>query len=391
MFLSTSRSIRLSSLAVLAVTLLSGCASIVSQGALSPPMLNVTLMSEPELNAIGYRHGKFCEVANYHELGFEALQQRYDTQGLCMAYMHAPAYDNAGLRNWAVQADTWGEHAPIRTRAMEVELKYWPWHSALSAPFFDALSIDDSQEQLLYAIELNTTRGDDEVVLHLTREDSAESPVQKQGTYVLMHGFRTNKQSLFFVAEALRFHGYDVVLVDLLGHGQSQGEFSFSGKPDAMVVSELMDSLALQGPVHALGMSMGGTTAAHLTALRDDIESLTLLAPMLEFVDAFVDAGRAYTRTAHLLPQSTLQKGAQHALNEVGTPLGDTSVVQRVSELGVPVLIFASANDSISSLNKLQQLQSDAVTVHASEPRTHHGMMLLDTADIAVWLQWRGQ
>ncbi len=109
---------------------------------------------------------------------------------------------------------------PLVTKASEVSLRAWPFAE-------ETLADRSKRVAMRYEIELETTRGNDAVTLLL------DAPThENQGTYVLIHGFRTNKASLFFIAESMRFAGFDVVMVDLFGHGGSQGEFTFSGKPD---------------------------------------------------------------------------------------------------------------------------------------------------------------
>lgn len=362
---------------------LSGCASLVSRGALSPPMLNLDLLSDQQMAAIGYQQGSFCGQGEQSQTNTNEAQQ-----APCLAYLTAPAYHQASRLQWALEAATWAEQAPISTSAMEVRLRFWADAAVVKSPLaahMQAAHYHASEEVVMpYVVELNTTRGDDVLAMVLDNPVADEA----RGTYLLIHGFRTNKESLFFIAEALRYYGYDVIMVDLFGHGDSSGTFSFSGLPDARLISALVDDLAPRGPLNILGMSMGGTTATHVSRLRSDINSITLMAPMLEFVDAFVDAGRAYTQTAHLVPQSTLQKGAQHALDEAGTRKEDTAVVQRVAELNIPVLIMGPANDKISPLHKLESLASDNVTVYAVSPRTHHGMILWDSDDVDYWFEW---
>lgn len=374
---------------------LSACASVIGQGALSPPMLNLDILQDDQLEAIGYRTQEHCSQQDYVSL--DMAYRPLET--LCMSYMMADYYDAPRFAHWQQQATLWAQQAPLNTRAMEVRLRYWPGEATVISPLGKGSGVVGNDnavpepkyegggrtgDVLDYVIELNTTRGDDLVGMRMQREDA----YTHQGTYLLIHGFRTNKESLFFIAEALRFHGHNVVLVDLFGHGDSSGRFSFSGEPDAIVISELIDSLQIQGPLHVLGMSMGGTTSIHLAMRRDDIRSVTLLAPMWEFVDAFVDAGRAYTRTAHLVPQSQLQRGAEYALAEAGTDAADTAVVQRLGSLDIPVLVMASADDRISPLAKLKTLANDQVTVHEVAPRTHHGMILWDSEDVKVWHRW---
>ncbi len=154
------------------------------------------------------------------------------------------------------------------------------------------------------------------------------------------------------------------------------------------VIDKLIDDLQLQGPLHLAGMSMGGTASVHVVRRRSDVKSLLLLAPMMQFVDAFVDAGRAYTRSARLVPQSSLQSGARYALDEAGTDIEDTAVVKQVGSLNIPVLIMGSVDDKLSPLQKLQGIDGDNIRVHAVQPRTHHGMVLWDTEDFSAWLNW---
>lgn len=357
--------VRLST-AVFVTLCLAACASFIGQSALHPPMLNLSPIPQDDYPRIGYQAHRHCAP----ELP-------------CLAYSVAPAYDNQGRTSWAAEASAWQEQAPLVSSAMEVSMNVW------AAPE-KTLADHRRRVAMRYRIELDTTRGKDQVELWL----DGEVPRQPRGTYVLVHGFRTNKESMFFVAESMRFAGYDVVTVDMFGHGESEGRFTFNGEPDARAISDLLDQQRslnqLNGPIHVAGMSMGGAVVTHLANQRDDIQSLMLLSPMLEFVDAFVDAGRAYTRSAHLVPRSSLRKGARYALAEAGAEQEDTSVVQRVAELNLPVLIFASAIDRISPLAKLQEIaqHSEQVELHVVQPRTHHGMILWDTEDFGRWLAW---
>ncbi|RUO33670.1 alpha/beta hydrolase [Aliidiomarina soli] len=354
--------VRYSLTILIGLLILTGCANLIGRSALHPPMLDFELLPAVEYERIGYQRATYCPA------------------GLpCLAYSVARAYDNQGRETWADAADSWAQQAPLETEAMEVRLRFWPYAEKTAA--------DRSRRtSMRYEIELDTTRGNDKVELLL---DGAV-PKATRGTYILIHGFRTNKESLFFIAESMRFAGFDVVLVDLYGHGNSEGAFTFSGKPEAQAVSQLLDANNFTGPLHLAGMSMGGTAVSHLAPLRDDIESLLLLAPMLEFVDSFVDAGRAYTRSAHLVPESSLKKGARYALDEAGTTQADTAAVQRVGELGIPILIMGSVEDRITSLDRLQDLaaSNQDITLHAVQPRTHHGMILWDTDDFGAWIRW---
>lgn len=352
------------SITLLLITFLTACASVIGRQALDPPMLDLDIIPEHSWTELNYEHDLICPEQSSERTG-------------CMAYLRASAYDNQSRAKWAAVVGEWEDAGlPITTEAMEVKMRTWPQAEKTAQDRARRVAME-------YRIELETIRGLDEVNLLLDGDVSS-----RKGTYILMHGFRTNKKSLFFIAESMRFSGFDVVLVDLYGHGDSQGKFSFSGKPDAELISELIHSLDNPGPVHLAGMSMGGTTGVHVARKNDQVQSLLLLAPMLQFEDAFVDAGRAYSRAANWVPQGALKRGANYALNEAGTPKEDTAVVMDVGELDIPVFIMGSRNDAVSPFDKLRQLEEGKVEFHAVEPRSHHGMILWSTEDYGAWRFW---
>lgn len=331
-----------------------GCASLISQAALKAPQLRLDLLTPERQEVLGYSREQYCKPTE---------------PDLCLSYLSAEAHTVESITAWQDYLRQRNGDEPLQTRAMEVSLKYWPvWGQGLD---------------LGYRLKLDTVGQRDDLKLVLRDPKLAT----EANPYVLIHGFRTNKESLLFVAEALRYAGHEVFIFDLLGHGESTGQFSLSGEPDAELISQFMTTQGSE-QWHLLGMSMGGTTATHLARQRDDVSTLTLLAPMLEFVDAFVDAGRAYTRSAHLVPQSYLADGANTALRKAGTERSATSVVRGVGSLQIPVLIMGSARDQISPWSDLQQLQSEHVTTYQVSDRSHHAMILWDTADFNRWRDW---
>jgi len=101
--------------------------------------------------------------------------------------------------------------------------------------------------------------------LNVERLSGAPTPAPgPPQTVVLVHGIATdNLTSYYFtIAPALAAAGHDVVMYDQRGHGRSSrpprgyGVEDFSGDLDA-----LLDALALEGPVHLIGNSFGGTVA----------------------------------------------------------------------------------------------------------------------------------
>ncbi|TKB47622.1 hypothetical protein FCL40_15540 [Ferrimonas sediminicola] len=78
------------------------------------------------------------------------------------------------------------------------------------------------------------------------------------GTVVLLHGYRMNKESMALLAAYWVMMGFEVLIPDLGGHGQSDGPFSF-GVGDAGLLSLWLDR---QHPRQPLFLVVGSAASA---------------------------------------------------------------------------------------------------------------------------------
>ncbi|MBY6185250.1 alpha/beta hydrolase [Marinobacter hydrocarbonoclasticus] len=99
---------------------------------------------------------------------------------------------------------------------------------------------------------------------------------------VLVNGFSVPSYTWTRNAPVLAASGYRVLTYDTFGRG-------FSDRPQGpyhrqrfiLQLRELMDGLALQGPVHLVGLSMGGAIVAAFAAENpNQVRSVSLLAPL---------------------------------------------------------------------------------------------------------------
>ncbi|MCP4216613.1 MAG: alpha/beta hydrolase [bacterium] len=86
-------------------------------------------------------------------------------------------------------------------------------------------------------------------------------PVEvSRGTVVLFHGFGTEKSSVLAEAYAFNRLGYHALLVDFLGHGESEGRTTTIGYDEALDVVAVYDYLKIISngePIIFYGFSMG--------------------------------------------------------------------------------------------------------------------------------------
>ena len=137
--------------------------------------------------------------------------------------------------------------------------------------------------------------------LHHRRWTSTQP--SRQGTALLIHGFAGDLTTWNAAAEFLVGKGFDVVAVDLPGHGATEITSATTPVECAETLLGALDGLGIgpdnvAGGLHLVGLSMGAVVATSLArASSVKIASLTLLAPAglgtginQEFLDGIVAA-----------------------------------------------------------------------------------------------------
>lgn len=105
-------------------------------------------------------------------------------------------------------------------------------------------------------VRLKTSKG-----LDIDAWYSAADSVSR-GTVILFHGIQSNKSNLLDEAGEFRFMGYDVMLVDFRGHGNSGGSTTTIGVRESEEVKLAYDYILQRKPktIYLWGMSMGAVT-----------------------------------------------------------------------------------------------------------------------------------
>jgi len=119
------------------------------------------------------------------------------------------------------------------------------------------------------------------VRFHVQRLPAAGDSAGPAPTVVFLHGLVMDNLSSFYytLANPVAAAGADVVLYDLRGHGRSERPPSGYAVTDSVAdLGALLDALDLDGPVHLVGNSYGGTVAlAFAVAHPDRVASLVLI------------------------------------------------------------------------------------------------------------------
>ncbi len=100
-----------------------------------------------------------------------------------------------------------------------------------------------------------------------TREFNAALP-----TVVFIHGAANDHSVWALQSRYFAWHGWNVLAVDLPGHGQSEGPLCVSIEALAEWIAAFLDAAQVKSAV-VIGHSMGSLTALELTARRPDLVS----------------------------------------------------------------------------------------------------------------------
>ena len=108
-----------------------------------------------------------------------------------------------------------------------------------------------------------------------------------KGTIIVCHGFGADKENAFPYAQLLRNGGFSSLILDMRGHGESQGRTGSLGYLETEDIKVVLDWLektpeAAGKPVGIFGCSMGGTVAILAAAADDRISAVAAEAPFAD-------------------------------------------------------------------------------------------------------------
>ena len=170
-----------------------------------------------------------------------------------------------------------------------------------------------------------------------------------RGTVFVLHGYGVDSLSMLPWAVTVAEAGYQGVLVDLRGHGESTGRQVAFGMVEASDLSQVLDHLTglgkVRGPVAVMGESFGAALALRWAATDPRIAAVVALAPYAELESAILGVRDDY---AAGLPRGWVRAAARRlpALLDVPPESLDTSSV--MDGLTTPVLLIAAGHDGIA-------------------------------------------
>jgi hypothetical protein len=120
----------------------------------------------------------------------------------------------------------------------------------------------------------------------------------QRAAFVVVHGVGDSLESFTDVAERLHRRGHTVLLVDLRGHGGSEGDTTTLGAREREDVRAGMKSLRERGRAAAglalMGFSMGSVAVLRAAAAEPDVRAVVVEAPYDTYRDTVAQHARLY-------------------------------------------------------------------------------------------------
>jgi len=179
-----------------------------------------------------------------------------------------------------------------------------------------------------------------------------ESKVTR-GTVVMLHPLLMGKSWFLREGRQLADRGWDVILLDLRGHGYSGGQYITWGVKEKRDVKTVVDKLVATEPlsdkIYVCGSSTGGSVAIQYAAIEPRCKGVIALAPPAGAVGVF-------RRILFLLPESSFDKALKRASEIAEFDPTEASAVAAAKKLSCPIILIHGSWDPLVPFSNSEQI-----------------------------------
>jgi pimeloyl-ACP methyl ester carboxylesterase len=171
---------------------------------------------------------------------------------------------------------------------------------------------------------------------------------QAVATVIVLHGHGGNKDSLLPLARML-YPRFNVIMLDLRGHGESDGQRTTIGYEERLDVHAAVDVLVERGlgPVGVFGMSMGGATAIMAAAEDRRIAAVVADSPFARLRWAIARGAEIRGYPAFLAPL-VAWLGCWATALHLGRPMKAFDPVEVVNQIAPrPLFLLHGVEDDV--------------------------------------------
>jgi pimeloyl-ACP methyl ester carboxylesterase len=164
-----------------------------------------------------------------------------------------------------------------------------------------------------------------------------------RATIFVLPGLRDDKDYMRSFAERLAEAGYRAVLVDSRGHGRSTGRWLTYGIVESRDLSQLLDALALDGPIGVLGHSYGAANAISWAGREPRVRAVMALGPFSSLRQCIADLPVVRS----LVPRFVMEHAVVRAGRMAGFAPDEADVRAAAARSHAPILIVHGSEDPI--------------------------------------------
>jgi len=174
-------------------------------------------------------------------------------------------------------------------------------------------------------------------------------------TVVILHGFADAKVGSIAWAPLWQQLGFNVLTLDLRGHGESGGTYSTAGFYERYDISQVIDELRATRPeatrqVVLFGLSLGAAVASATAAIRDDLSAVVLDSPFTDYRRAV----RVHARRRRLPGPFVAVPALKLAEWITGGDSDEVKPAATIPQIRCPVLILAGDEDPFCTPEDLE-------------------------------------
>jgi dipeptidyl aminopeptidase/acylaminoacyl peptidase len=182
-------------------------------------------------------------------------------------------------------------------------------------------------------------------------------PGSQPNAIILIHGINANRQVMLPTARLLAEAGYPLLLLDLRGHGQSEGFEITYGYREAWDVQAGIDFLRGRpgiDKVAALGVSMGGAAVGRAAGLDPRLDAVVIQSSYSSLPNAVDDA---FERLSIFPKQPFAPLLVSLGERRVGVEIGQVNSMRDLAAFSPkPVLIIHGINDEMFPVRHAYQM-----------------------------------